>query len=87
VVLGVSKDSVEEQAKFKAKYQLPFMLLSDPDAKVCNAYGVIADKNLYGKLVKGIERSTFVIDAQGRVAKVFRKVKVAGHARAVLDVL
>jgi thioredoxin-dependent peroxiredoxin len=59
--------------------------LSDPDAKVCDAYGVINEKSMYGKLVKGIERSTFIIDAEGRIAKVYRKVKVAGHARAVLD--
>jgi len=85
VVLGISKDSVKAQAKFKEKYQLPFPLLSDPDAKVCNAYGVISEKSMYGKLVKGIERSTFIIDAEGRIAKVYRKVTVAGHARAVLD--
>jgi peroxiredoxin len=59
--------------------------LSDPDGKVCNAYGVIREKSMYGKLVKGIERSTFIIDAEGRIAKVYRQVKVAGHARAVLD--
>ena len=85
MVLGISKDSVKAQAKFKEKYQLPFPLLSDPDAKVCNAYGVISEKSMYGKLVKGIERSTFIIDAEGRIAKVYRKVTVAGHARAVLD--
>jgi peroxiredoxin Q/BCP len=83
-VLGISKDSVAAQAKFKEKYQLPFPLLSDPDGKVCNAYEVIGEKSMYGKLVKGIERSTFIIDAEGRIAKVYRKVKVAGHARAVL---
>ncbi len=84
-MLGVSKDSVKAQAKFKEKYQLPFPLLSDPDATVCNAYGVINEKSMYGKVVKGIERSTFIVDAEGRIAKVYRKVKVAGHARAVLD--
>jgi peroxiredoxin Q/BCP len=61
--------------------------LSDPDAAVCNLYGVIRDKSMYGKIVKGIERSTFVIDAEGRVQKIYRQVKVAGHARAVLDAL
>jgi peroxiredoxin Q/BCP len=61
--------------------------LSDPDAAVCNLYGVIQDKSIYGKIVKGIERSTFVIDAEGRVQKIYRQVKVAGHARAVLDEL
>jgi peroxiredoxin Q/BCP len=83
--LGVSKDSVKAQAKFRAKYELPFRLLSDPDATVCNLYGVINEKSMYGKIVKGIERSTFVIDADGRVSKIYRKVKVAGHASAVLD--
>jgi peroxiredoxin Q/BCP len=83
-VLGVSKDSVSAQAKFRAKYELPFHLLSDPDATVCNLYGVIQDKTLYGKIVKGIERSTFVIDAEGRVKKIYRKVKIEGHAQAVL---
>ena len=83
-MLGVSKDSVSAQAKFRAKYDLPFQLLSDPDATVCNLYGVIQDKTMYGKIVKGIERSTFVIDANGKVKKIYRKVKVDGHARAVL---
>jgi thioredoxin-dependent peroxiredoxin len=83
-VLGVSRDSVQAQAKFRTKYELPFPLLSDPDATVCHLYGVIQDKTLYGKIVKGIERSTFVIDAEGRVKKIYRKVKVDGHAQAVL---
>ena len=61
--------------------------MSDSDAVVCNLYGVINEKSMYGKIVKGIERSTFVIDAEGRVAKIFRKVKIDGHARAVLDEL
>ncbi len=84
-MLGVSKDSVKAQAKFRAKYELPFPLLSDADATVCNLYGVINEKSMYGKIVKGIERSTFVIDAGGRIAKIYRKVKVAGHAQAVLS--
>lgn len=83
-MLGISKDSVSAQAKFRAKHDLPFSLLSDPDATVCNLYGVIQEKSMYGKIMKGIERSTFVIDATGRVKKIFRKVKVDGHARAVL---
>jgi peroxiredoxin Q/BCP len=81
----VSKDSVKAQAKFKAKYDLPFPLLSDPDGKVCGKYDVIKDKSLYGKLVKGIERSTFIIGADGRVQKIYRKVKVAGHVESVLE--
>ena len=84
MVLGVSKDSVKAQAKFRAKYELPFPLLSDSTGEVCNLYGVINEKSMYGKIVKGIERSTFVIDAQGNVSKIYRKVKVAGHAQAVL---
>jgi peroxiredoxin Q/BCP len=83
-VLGISRDDVAAQARFKAKYGLPFPLLSDPDGRVCEAYGVMVEKNLYGKTVRGIERSTFVIDPEGRVAKIYRKVKVEGHARAVL---
>jgi peroxiredoxin Q/BCP len=83
----VSKDSVAAQAKFRKKYDLPFPLLSDPDGEVCTAYGVIQDKTMYGKIFKGIVRSTFIIDAQGRVAKIFQPVKVAGHAAAVLDEL
>ena len=86
-MLGVSKDSVKAQAKFKAKYELPFPLLSDPDGKVCEAYGVLKDKSMYGKIFKGIVRSTFVIDADGNVARIFQPVKVAGHAGAVLDEL
>lgn len=86
-MLGVSKDSVKAQAKFKAKYELPFSLLSDPDGAVCDAYGVLQDKSMYGKVFKGIVRSTFVIDADGKVAKIFQPVKVAGHAGAVLEEL
>lgn len=86
-MLGVSKDSVAAQAKFKAKYELPFPLLSDVDGKVCDAYGVMKDKSMYGKIFKGIERSTFIIDAGGRIAKIFQPVKVAGHASAVLEEL
>lgn len=83
-MLGVSKDSVAAQAKFKARYELPFPLLSDSDGTVCAAYDVIKDKSLYGKVFKGIERTTFIIDGEGRVAKIYRKVKVAGHAADVL---
>jgi peroxiredoxin Q/BCP len=85
VVIGISKDSVDAQAKFKAKYQFPFALLSDPDGSVCAAYGVLADKNMYGRVFKGIERTTFVIDENGKIAKVYPKVKVDGHAHAVLE--
>ena len=73
------------QAKFKAKYELPFTLLSDPDAQVCEAFGVMAEKTNYGKTYRGIERTTFIIDEDGKIEKVYAKVKVDGHANAVLD--
>lgn len=84
MVLGISKDSVAAQAKFKAKHELPFPLLSDTDGRVCNAYGVISEKSMYGKIFKGIDRTTFVIGPDGKIAKIYRKVKAAGHAGAVL---
>ncbi len=84
-MIGISKDSVSAQAKFKAKYELPFTLLSDPDGNVCNAFGVLVDKSMYGKIFKAIERTTFVIDEDGKIAKVYPKVKVDGHAHAVLE--
>ena len=84
-MLGVSRDDLKSHAKFiKALEGLPFPLLSDVDSKLCEAYDVIKEKNMYGKLVKGIERSTFLIDRQGRIAALWRKVKVDGHAQAVL---
>lgn len=83
-MLGISKDSVAAQAKFKAKHELPFPLLSDTDGRVCNAYGVISEKSMYGKIFKGIDRTTFVIGPDGKIAKIYRKVKAAGHAGAVL---
>lgn len=84
-MLGVSRDDLKSHAKFiKALDGLPFPLLSDLDSQVCEAYKVIKDKNMYGKMVKGIERSTFLIDRTGRIAACWRKVKVDGHAQAVL---
>jgi peroxiredoxin Q/BCP len=83
VVLGVSPDSVESHAKFKAKYGLTFPLLSDPDRVVCEAYGVWRKKSLYGRTFFGIERSTFLIDRRGVVARVWRKVRVKGHMEDV----
>jgi peroxiredoxin Q/BCP len=87
VVLGISKDTVEKQAKFKAKYDLPFTLLSDVDQKVCAAYDVIKEKSMYGRKVMGIERSTFVIGPDGKVEHIYRKVKVDGHVADILAVL
>jgi thioredoxin-dependent peroxiredoxin len=83
VVLGISADSVESHAKFKKKYELPYTLLADTEHEVSDAYGVWGPKTLFGLKYDGISRTTFVVDAQGRIAKVFEKVKSAGHAEAV----
>lgn len=84
-VVGVSPDDVKSHRKFADKFELPFTLLADPDKAACEAYGVWKEKNMYGKKSMGVERSTFVIDAKGVIRKIFRKVKVADHAAAVLD--
>jgi thioredoxin-dependent peroxiredoxin len=84
-VFGVSRDSVKSHESFKRKMNFPFELLSDEDESACKAFDVIKMKNMYGKQVRGIERSTFVIDANGVVRKAWRGVKVPGHAREVLD--
>ena len=86
-IIGVSRDSVAAQAKFKAKYELPFPLLADVDSKICDAFGVIVEKNMYGKKSMGVQRSTFLIGADGKIAKVWPKVSVAGHAAEVLKSL
>jgi peroxiredoxin Q/BCP len=83
-VVGVSKDDPARHDRFKAKYGLAFPLVSDADNAVCEAFGVWKEKSNYGKTYMGIERSTFLIDEQGVIAKVWRKVKVDGHAAAVL---
>jgi peroxiredoxin Q/BCP len=87
VVLGVSRDGPDKHAAFRAKYKLPFSLLCDPDHAVAEAYGAWREKTLYGKKSMGIVRSTFVIDAAGKVARVFRAVKPDGHAEQVLEAL
>lgn len=84
-VFGLSRDSVKSHEGFKAKLGLPFELLSDEDERVCEAYGVIKMKNMYGKKVRGIERSTFVIDRDGIIAREWRAVKLPNHARYVLE--
>ena len=84
-VFGVSRDSLRSHENFKAKMQFPFELLSDADEAVCKRFGVIKMKSMYGKQVRGIERSTFVIDGEGRLAREWRGVKVPGHAQEVLD--
>jgi Peroxiredoxin len=87
VILGVSLDDVESHKKFAEKFRLPFPLLADTDAAVSTAYGVYKEKNLYGKKSMGIERTTFVIDREGRIAKVYPRVKVDQHADEVLNFL
>ena len=84
-VFGISRDSIKSHENFKAKLELPFELLSDADEAACKAFDVIKMKNMYGKKVQGIERSTFVIDGEGKVAREWRKVKVDGHADEVLE--
>lgn len=84
VVIGLSKDSVASHDKFKKKYELPFTLASDSDGAVCEAYGVWVEKSMYGKKYMGIERATYLIDRDGKIAKVWRKVKVPGHGADVL---
>ena len=83
-MIGVSKDDVASHDKFKAKYGLPFPLGSDEDGKVVEAYGVWVEKSMYGRSYMGIDRSTFLIDGDGRVRKAWRQVKVPGHVEEVL---
>ena len=85
VVLGVSRDSLASHEKFKAKQKFPFELLSDPDEKLCKQFDVIKEKNMYGRKVLGIERSTFLIDTDGKLRREWRKVKVKNHAAEVLE--
>ena len=84
-VYGISRDSLKSHENFKAKLGLPFELISDPDEAVCQAFGVMKMKQMYGKTVRGVERSTFVIDGSGRLVKEWRGVKVPGHVDEVLE--
>ncbi|KAF7599063.1 MAG: peroxiredoxin [Candidatus Dactylopiibacterium carminicum] len=84
-VFGVSRDSVKSHENFKCKFDFPFELLSDADESLCDTFGVIKLKNMYGKQVRGIERSTFVFAVGGKLAREWRKVKVDGHALEVLE--
>jgi peroxiredoxin Q/BCP len=86
-VIGISKDSPASQKKFKEKYDLPFPLLSDEDTEVQKAWGVWKEKNMYGKKVMGTERTTVVVGADGKVERIFPKVKVDGHVGSVLEAL
>lgn len=83
-VIGISRDSIKRHQTFVEKHHLPFQLLSDESGKVCHLYEVIKEKNVFGKKVKGIERSTFIIDPEGRVVKIYRRVKVKDHVQAAL---
>ncbi|GAB4400999.1 MAG: thioredoxin-dependent thiol peroxidase [Anaerolineales bacterium] len=87
VILGVSPDPPQSHVRFKSKYNLPFLLLSDEDHKVAEQYGVWGEKQMYGRAYQGILRTTFVIDEEGRIAKVFTKVKPDGHGEEVLGAL
>ena len=84
-IFGISRDSIKSHENFKTKLELPFDLISDADEVACEAFGVMKMKNMYGKQVRGIERSTFVIDTEGRIAREWRGVKVPGHAAEVLS--
>jgi len=85
VVLGVSKDDATSHGKFKKKFSLNFALLADTEGKVCDAYGVMAEKSMYGKTYLGIERTTFLINEKGKISKIWHKVKVPGHIEEVLQ--
>ena len=87
MVLGVSRDSLKSHDRFCDKYGFRFELLADEDEKVCTLFGVVKEKNMYGKKVWGIERSTFLIDPKGMLVREWRKVKVQGHAAEVLEAL
>ena len=87
IIIGVSRDSLASHDKFIAKFNLPFILLSDTEETVCKLFDVLKEKNMYGRKSIGIERSTFVIDEEGNILKVFRKVKVNGHIDNILNLL
>lgn len=87
VVIGISKDSIKSHQKFKEKHQLPFYLLSDPDHKVIESYGVWKEKKMFGKVYMGIVRSTFIIDEDGKIEKTYPKVKPSEHGEEILKAL
>ncbi len=87
IVIGISKDTVEKQIKFKSKYDLKCTLGSDVDIKICSKFGVWVEKSMYGKKYMGIQRSTFVINTEGKIQHIWNKVKVPGHAEEVLEVV
>jgi peroxiredoxin Q/BCP len=87
IVLGISPDTSKDQKKFEEKFSLPFTLLADADKTVCNLYGVMQEKNMYGKKVMGVARTTFIIGPDGKIKHIFEKVKPEGHAEEVLAYL
>lgn len=86
-VVGISRDSLKSHENFKSKFTLPFELLSDEDEKVCNLFGVMKQKMMYGKQVRGIERSTFILNSKGIISKEWRGLKADGHAREVVSIV
>jgi peroxiredoxin Q/BCP len=86
-IFGLSRDGIKAHENFKAKYEFPFELISDKDESICNLFNVIKEKKMYGKVHMGIERSTFLIDAQGKLHKEWRKVKVKEHIAQVLEAI
>jgi len=84
-IIGISPDTAAKHDRFKAKHDLTIRLAADPDTATCEAFGVWVEKSMYGRKYMGVERSTFLVDANGKVARVWRKVKVAGHAEDVLE--
>ena len=87
IVIGISKDTVEKQIKFKSKYDLKCILGSDVDIKICSKFGVWVEKSMYGKKYMGIQRSTFLINTEQKIQHIWNKVKVPGHAEEVLEVV
>ena len=87
IIIGISKDTVEKQMKFKSKYDLKCILGSDVDIKICSKFGVWVEKSMYGKKYMGIQRSTFLINTEGKIQHIWNKVKVPGHAEEVLEVV
>ncbi|MGL4850742.1 MAG: peroxiredoxin [Clostridium sp.] len=85
VIIGVSRDTIKSHNRFIEKYELPFLLISDESQEICNLYGVMKEKNMFGKKVFGIERSTFIIDEEGKIKDIYRKVKVKGHVEEIFN--
>jgi len=87
IILGVSRDTVRKHENFKAKYDFPFELLADVEEQLCQLFSVMKDKNMFGKKVRGIERSTFLYDHEGKLRQIWRKVKIDGHVEEILSAI